>query len=334
MDGMEGASLVQNTAQAGAQDFAGESPAQGKDGGGEDTQAAGMKTANGGDSKNKAAGKLQKYRNVSRYGGEPGQDAAQAKEDLAGENGRELDAEFERLIRDRFKDAFTRRTQAIINKRFGQMKDMQAQAERLKDAAPILEKLGIRYGIPDGDAQKILMALDGESTQETEEAAQREMSVPELRRVKALEQELNVLRREQTRRLSAEQAQRRSQEVQKIHATWLQDAQALTLTYPAFALDQEMQKPVFARLIGSGVDMKSAYEVAHKDEILSGAMAYTAQRVREKTARDIALRGLRPEENGMSGGGNAPPRVDVSKSTRAQRERWEQEAAKRRVTLR
>ena len=158
MDGMEGASLVPDTAQAGAQDFAGESPAQGMDGGGEDAQAAGMKTAKGGDSENKAAGKPQKYRNVSRYGGEPGQDAAQVKGDLGGEIGRELDAEFERLIRDRFKDAFTRRTQAIINKRFGQMKDMQAQAERLKDAAPIppilSRKLSQRLGITGTDSTR------------------------------------------------------------------------------------------------------------------------------------------------------------------------------------
>ena len=37
----------------------------------------------------------------------------------------------------------------------------------------------------------------------------------------------------------------------------------------------------------------------HKDEILSGAMAYTAQKVREQVVKGIEAKGRRPVENGM-----------------------------------
>lgn len=54
-------------------------------------------------------------------------------------------------------------------------------------------------------------------------------------------------------------------------------------------------------LLRSGVDARTAYEVVHKDEIIGGAMQYTAQRVQEKVVNDIRARGMRPPENGGSG---------------------------------
>ena len=75
--------------------------------------------------------------------------------------------------------------------------------------------------------------------------------------------------------------------------------------YPGLSLEAEANDPEtgeqFMRLLSSGVDVRTAYEVIHKDDIISGAMHYTAQKVKEKTVNDIRARGLRPQENGAQG---------------------------------
>ena len=48
-----------------------------------------------------------------------------------------------------------------------------------------------------------------------------------------------------------------------------------------------------------GVSVRDAYETVHRDEILGGAMAYTAGVVREQMVRNIEAKGRRPLENSV-----------------------------------
>ena len=76
------------------------------------------------------------------------------------------------------------------------------------------------------------------------------------------------------------------------------DAGAIRAVYPDFSWQTELENPAFARLIGAGVDGRTAYEVVHRQEILRRAMAYAARRAADGTARSIAS-GARPvAENG------------------------------------
>ena len=76
------------------------------------------------------------------------------------------------------------------------------------------------------------------------------------------------------------------------------DAGAIRAVYPDFSWQAELENPAFARLIGAGVDGRTAYEVVHRDELLRRAMAYAARRAAAQTARSIAS-GARPAaENG------------------------------------
>jgi len=127
---------------------------------------------------------------------------------------------------------------------------------------------------------------------------------------------------------------RRQQAISSIHAGWNRQAQMTQSAYPGFQLQQEMRNPRFSKLLGMGVDVRTAYEAAHREEMLMDAMAYTADHVREMAVRDIQARGMRPAENGESGRGYAPYPSAVRESTRSQREAWEQEARLRKVVLR
>ena len=64
-----------------------------------------------------------------------------------------------------------------------------------------------------------------------------------------------------------------------------------------------MADPRFRQLLRARVDMRTAYEVLHKDQIIPAAMAYAAQRVEKQLAEKMRTEGLRPTENGVSGSG-------------------------------
>ena len=56
---------------------------------------------------------------------------------------------------------------------------------------------------------------------------------------------------------------------------------AVREAYPGAQLHEELESPVFMRLVMRGVDARSAYELTHLRELRAGAMAYGARRARE-----------------------------------------------------
>lgn len=94
-----------------------------------------------------------------------------------------------------------------------------------------------------------------------------------------------------------------------------QQEQSLRETYPGFSLEQEMENGAFRRLLRSHVDMRTAYEVLHKDEIIPAAMAYAARTVERKLAQTLASRDSRPEENGTQAAAAAFPGSRVEELT-------------------
>ena len=71
------------------------------------------------------------------------------------------------------------------------------------------------------------------------------------------------------------------------------DAGDIRAVYPEFQWQAELENPAFARLIGAGVDGRTAYEVVHQRQLLRRAMDYAARRAVTQTARSIAS-GARP----------------------------------------
>jgi hypothetical protein len=69
------------------------------------------------------------------------------------------------------------------------------------------------------------------------------------------------------------------------------------------------------RLLQNGIDVKTAFETIHHDEILSGAMMQTAEAVRKNVTDSIKARGLRPSENGINAQAGVIVKNDVSKLT-------------------
>ena len=86
--------------------------------------------------------------------------------------------------------------------------------------------------------------------------------------------------------------------------------------YPGLNMAQEMKNPQFKRLLESGVDVRTAFEVVHRDQIIPAAMQAAARAVERKlTGAGVT----RVAEGAMEKGSAAVVKTDVSAMTRQDR---------------
>ena len=78
-------------------------------------------------------------------------------------------------------------------------------------------------------------------------------------------------------------------------------------------MDSECQNPEFVRLLGSGIDVTTAYKALHFDEINRGLIATAESQTKKKVADTIRSGAARPSENGTGNGAAAKLKVDVWK---------------------
>ena len=222
----------------------------------------------------------------------------------------DLNAEFEKLIKGQYKEQYDARMQDTIQKR---LKSSKETVDKYNSLAPTLEILAKKYGVDAADIDALNKAIQDDDSYFEEEALSRGMSVQDLKAIRKMERENADLKRQMQERQSKENAD-------KIYAQWLQQEQETKKVYPSFNMQAEMQNPEFVKLLRSNVNVRTAYEVLHKDDIISGAMQFTAKTVEQKIAKKIAAQGARPAENGMSSGSPAVVKSDVSQLSRADRD--------------
>lgn len=212
-------------------------------------------------------------------------------------------AEFEKLIKGDYKEAFDARVQGIIDGRFRDFKTLQEQVGKLQ---PVMQLLSGRYGVDATDVEALSRAVEEDNSFYEEEAERRGLTVEQLKEMKRIERENEAFRKAQEERERVEQANR-------IYAGWMQQAEAARQVYPNLRFEEEARNQTFTDLLRSGVDVKTAYEVIHKDDILGGAMQYAAQKTAEKVTNNVRARAKRPAENGAGAQSASRQVTDVTK---------------------
>ena len=218
-------------------------------------------------------------------------------------------AEFERLIKGEYKDLYDARMQDTIQKR---LKSSKETVDKYNELTPTLEMLAKKYGVDIGDIASLNKAIQEDDSYYEEEALERGISVQQLKEIRKMERENAALKAQM------EQAQRQ-ENGKKLYAAWMQQAEEAKKIYPSFDIRTEMNNPKFVDLLRSNIDVRTAYEVLHKDDIIRGAMQFTAQTVESKLAKKVASNGARPAENGMSSQSAAVVKSDVSQLSKADR---------------
>ena len=256
--------------------------------------------------------KRMKSKLLTFFDGEgTGSDSGQAAADQTGsdttqaaaEEKEDLDADFEALIKGKYKAQYDARFQQGINARH---KDYMQNKQQLESLNPMLDMLKEKYGVSDvGELQKAIM--DDDSYYE-QEAMDRGMTVEQLKYMKQMERENKAYKAREQESIQ-EQMQR-----EKIEG-WLRQEAQFKQKAPDFSLREELANPEFERLLAAGVNVETAFNVTHQDEIMSGAMNYTAKKAVEKTVNDIKARGMRPSENGLGTTATEPKRKTVGEMT-------------------
>jgi hypothetical protein len=218
-------------------------------------------------------------------------------------------AEFDKLIKGEYKDLYDEKMQDTVQKR---LKGTKETVQKYEALAPTLEMLSKKYGVDAGDIEALNKAIEEDDSYYEEEALEKGISVEELKRIRKIEKENSVLKKQMQEQTAKENAS-------KLYATWLKQGDETKTVYPSFDFESEMQNPKFPELLRvPGVDVRTAYELIHKDEIIAGAMQFAAKTVEKKVTDRIAANGSRPTENGMSSQGASLTKSDVSQLSKAE----------------
>ena len=219
-------------------------------------------------------------------------------------------AEFEKLIKGEYKDLYDAKVQDTIQKR---LKGSKETVDKYNALSPTLELLAKKYGVDAADIEGLNKAIEEDNSFYEDEALEKGMTVQQLKEVKKMERENADLKRQM------EEAQKQ-ENGRKLYSEWMQQAEDTKQVYPSFDIRAEMNNPKFVDLLRSNIDVRTAYEVLHKDDIIRGAMQFTAKTVESKLAKNIAANGARPTENGMSSQSAAVVKSDVSQLSKADRQ--------------
>ena len=241
-----------------------------------------------------------------KYGVQPEEAAPAAEVQKETAEPTDLNAEFEALIKGKFKAQYDARMQDTIQKR---LKGSKETEQKFNEVAPILEILGKKYGVKATDISALSKAIEDDDSYYEAEAAERDMTVEQLKMFKKIERENSAYRQREIDRQNQENADR-------LMAVWNQQGNKTQQVFPSFDMNEELQNPLFVTLIQHDVPVDVAYKALHIDELLPSAMQYAAQAVEQNISKKIAANGARPSENGMGGVASAVVKSDVSKLTR------------------
>lgn len=233
-------------------------------------------------------------------------------EDVANQNPAAEDPEVRRqAYRDmieQYRDLYQEDVQGIVDRRLRGNREMK---ENFDKAMGFINFLGNRYGIQDGNIDNIQKAVEEDEAYWEDAAAKEGLSTEQYKYMKKLESE-NAQFREAKE--NAERLQQRNQMYQK----WNDEAKELSKLYKGFNLNEEVKNPDFVKLLGAGVPMRTIFETLHHDEILSGAMAYTAKQVAKKQIDAIKSGQNRPSEGAAGGSTSFPGVKSIENMTGAQ----------------
>ena len=217
-------------------------------------------------------------------------------------------AKYEAFIKEH-KDLDDARIQNIVQKR---LKSSKETVEKYEALAPTLEALAKKYGVDATDIEALNRAIEEDDSYYEEEALEKGITVQQLKEIRKVERENADLKKQM-------EEQNRKENANKLYSKWMQESDETKKIYPSFDLQAEMQNPRFTDLLRSNIDLRTAYEVLHKDEIIPAAMQFTAKTVEQKLTNKMIANGARPVENGNSSQGATVTKSDVSQLSKEDR---------------
>ena len=185
----------------------------------------------------------------------------------------------------------------------------------------IVDMLYDKYNVERGNYAHLVNAIESDDAYLAEEAGKRGMSTEDYKYIRRLETEN---RRYHEMSAKYEAMDKANKTVEK----WYRESEQLRDIYPEFNIFEESKNRSFVSLVKSGIDVKTAYEAVHHNEIVSRAVEDAARTAEIKAAETIKQRAMRPAENGLSSQSSAILKNDVSKLSPRERAEIAQRVAR------
>ncbi len=209
--------------------------------------------------------------------------------------------EFETLIKGDYKEAFDKRVQDIINKRFKDTKQLEKKVSQLDEFIEVLQH---KYGTDNAD--EIKQRLESEVVEEL--AYQNDMSPENYRKIMEAER---IKRQEELRASQIQQQELIRSTVEK----WESQAMEYQKENPDFNLREAMQNDQFLDLIKSNIPVKTAYELLNFDKLKD----QIRKEVETNTVKNIQAKKSRAPEAALKGQTGTVVKSDVKSLTKEQR---------------
>ena len=241
----------------------------------------------------------------------------------------DLDAEFDELIKGKYKDAYGKKTKGIVSERVKSLKRENADLTKLGEAhKSLVEEIAFKYGVDANDLEGLSKAIKADTAYEETKAFEEGKSLDEWMADKKSKRE-QAKQKEELETLRNQLKERDEREAfMKQYSEWDSNTPAIKALYPSYDLGKEMANREFVGLLKSGVSPKAAYEVVHLNDIMSSAMTHATDTAKKQLADNIIANGRRPIENGNAAQGAAITKIDVSNLTKEQIADYKQRAAR------
>lgn len=224
--------------------------------------------------------------------------------------------EFEKLISEQFKEQFEEILKEKISKYEQENKLLK---NRLSQSDEVLDMLSDRYS--SGSVKELKEALEADNSLFADKADKYGMDVHSYRYMRNLERE-NARNKAQLEKSAMEKDMAEKMKL------WYTQSGAVAGEYPDFNLAEEIENPAFVNLIKNGIDMKTAYEVLHHNDILNRIRTQNASEAKKAAVMELEARNNRPVENGLSSQSSAVIKKNVAMLTPEERAEIAKRAAR------
>ena len=215
---------------------------------------------------------------------------------------------FDELIKGKYKADYDARVQKTIQAR---MRGAKANEERLAKTEPLLQMLGQKYRVDPGDVDGLMAALDNDEQMWQAEAADKGMSVENLKALRTAERENAMLKRQQ-------ELNQREAAARETYTKWVAQAEQAKQKFPGLDLESCLEDAQFVSMLQSGVDVESAYWARYHDDIMQAGMEKATTEAQKKLSASVASGSRRPTESGVGNGPTVIQKVDVSNMSRSE----------------
>lgn len=241
----------------------------------------------------------------------------------------DLDAEFDELIKGKYKDAYGKKTKGIVSERVKSLKSENANLTKLGEAhKSLVEEIAFKYGVDANDLEGLSKAIKADTAYEESKAFEEGKSLDEWMNEKKSKRE-QAKQKEELETLRNQLKERDEREAfMKQYSEWDSHTEEIKKLFPSYDLSTEMKNKDFVQHLRNGFSPMNAYKFVHMDEILSSAMSHATAIAKKQVTDSVIANGARPTENGMSSQGASITKINVSNLSKEQIADYIQRAAK------